>query len=143
MSGIRPKSLIVIFFIVALCTCIDPYKPSLSGYESLLVVEGMITDEKVPYEVNLSRTIQTQDAIPEKVTDAVVSITDENGNQTTLINAGKGSYKTNSAVFTGAVGKKYSLHITTNDGKEYMSELSVMLPVPEIDNVYFSNRGRV
>jgi hypothetical protein len=138
MSGIRLKSLIIIFSIVALCTCIDPYKPSLSGYESLLVVEGMITDEKVPYEVKLSRTVQTQDATPEKVSDATVSITDEKGNQTTLINSGNGSFKTNSLVFTGAVGKTYSLHITTKDGEEYMSEPTVMLPVPEIDNIYYA-----
>jgi hypothetical protein len=138
MSGIRPKSLIIIFFIVALCTCIDPYKPNLSGNESYLVVEGMITDEAVPYEIKLSRTIQTQDAIPEKVTDAVVTITDENGNQTALINSGNGSYKTNGAVFTGIVGKEYSLHIKTKEGKEYMSEPTVMLPVPEIDNIYYA-----
>jgi hypothetical protein len=137
MLRMRPRSLIIIFIILALCTCIDPYKPALSGYESLLVVEGTITNENVPYEVKLSRTIQTKDAIPEKLSDAIVFITDENGNKTILINAGNGLYRTNNSVFKGAVGKTYSLHIQTKEGKEYVSEPALMLPVPAIDNIYY------
>jgi hypothetical protein len=133
----RPKSLATILIIAALCTCIDPYEPKLSGYDSLLVVEGMITDENVPYEIKLSRTVQEQDAIPEKINDAIVSISDETGKQIKLTNAGNGSYVTNSAGFVGAVGKTYTLHITTSDGKVYSSDPSTMLPVPEIENVYY------
>ncbi|MCX6321502.1 MAG: DUF4249 family protein [Bacteroidia bacterium] len=99
----RPKSLITIFIVIALCTCIDPYKPKLSGYGSLLVVEGLITDEKASYEVKLSRTMQAEDLIPEKVNDADMTITDEIGNQTILQNFGDGLYKTNSVVFTSRI----------------------------------------
>ena len=137
MLKAKLKSFITVFFAVTLCTCIDPYSPKLRGYESLLVVEGLITNEKAPYEIKLSRTILGADAIPEKVSDAVVSVTDESGNQTILNNFGEGIYRTNSAVFTGAMGKTYTLDILTNDGKEYESEPCVMLPVPEIDSLYY------
>ena len=137
MLKIRLKSFITVFIIITLCTCIDPYSPKLKGYDSILVVEGLITNEKVPYEVRLSKTKQMQNSIPDKVTDAVVTITDETGNQTLLKNFGDGLYKTDSAAFTGAVGKIYTLNITTPDGKEYQSEPGMMLPVPEIDSIYY------
>jgi len=32
-------------FLVAATSCIDPYKPNIKNYDSLLVVEGLITNE--------------------------------------------------------------------------------------------------
>jgi hypothetical protein len=81
--------------------------------------------------------MQAQNSIPEKVSDAVITVSDETGSQTLFKSFGDGLYKTDSAVFTGAVGKTYTLHIATHDGKEYQSEPGVMLPVPEIDSLYF------
>jgi hypothetical protein len=137
MIRARLKSLILFLITVIFSTCIDPYTPRLSSYESLLVVDGMITDENTPCEVKLSRSVLSKDSIPEKVSDAVVIITDELGNSTTLNNSGDGSYRTNPDVFTGETGKTYTLHINTNDGNEYISEPCTMLPVPDIDNLYF------
>jgi hypothetical protein len=134
----RPKLLVIILFVVTFCTCIDPYKPSLSGVDKYLVVEGLVTNELAPYEIKLSRTIAAENSTAEKVTDAVVTITDGTGKKTTLINYGDGSYKTNINDFTGAVGKTYTLYIVTSDGKEYQSEPCTMLPVPEIESIYYS-----
>jgi hypothetical protein len=128
---------VFLFCVIALCKCIDPYYPQLDKYESLLVVEGLVTDEKIPYEVRLSRTFKSADSIPEKINDATVFITDESGNVARLVNSGDGIYKTDSALFSGQPGKTYSLHIETSDGKKYLSEPCVMLPVPEIDTVYY------
>jgi hypothetical protein len=128
---------VIIFIVLLLYTCIDPYTPKLNGYESLLVVEGLITNERMPYEIKLSRTMGAVDSNPEKVTDAVVSITDETGKKTILKNSGNGSYKTDTASFIGEVGKTYVLNIATSDGKEFVSEPCVMLPVPDIDSIYY------
>jgi hypothetical protein len=133
----RLNSLILLLLLFSLLTCIDPYTPRLSSYESVLVVDGMMTDENTPCEIKLSRSVLSKDSIPEKVSDAVVIITDELGNSTTLINSGGGSYKTNPADFTGETGKTYTLHISTSDGNEYISDPCTMLPVPDIDNIYF------
>lgn len=131
------KSFITVFIIITLCTCIDPYSPQLKGYNSLLVVEGLITNENASYEVKLSKTKQTQNLVPEKVSDAVVTITDETGINIMLMNLGNGLYKTDSTVFTGVIGRTYTLHILTHDGKEYESAPSAMLPVSEIDSLYY------
>ena len=137
MSKAKLKSFITVFFVVTFCTCIDPYSPKLSGYASLLVVEGLITNQKAPYSVHLSRTMQGMDSIIENVTDAVVSVFDETGHKTKLKNYSGGIYKTDSTVFIGAVGKTYTLDILMHDGKEYKSEQCTMLPVPEIDSLYY------
>jgi hypothetical protein len=137
MLKVRLKSIITVFLVITLCTCIDPYRPKLSGYPSLLVVDGLVTNENAPYEVKLSRTIQGVDEVPDKVSDAVVTISDETGKKTSLINSGDGIYKTDNNVFIGAIGKTYILDILTKDGKEYKSEPCTMLPVPEIDSLYY------
>ena len=125
------------FFVITLCTCIDPYSPEIKGYDSLLVVEGQITDDNSSYQIKLSRTIQKENMIPEKVSDAVASITDNSGGTYYLINFGGGIYKTDSTKFIGKVGSIYTLHIKTRDGNEYRSEPCQMLPVPLIDSIYY------
>jgi hypothetical protein len=130
-------SLIFILTLFSLSTCIDPYTPQLKGYESILVVDGLITDENVPSEIKLSRSAQSRDSLRKMVTDAVVKISDDLGNITILTNCGGGSYKTEKASFAGEVGRTYTLLISTSDGNEYISEPCIMLPVPDIDSVYF------
>jgi hypothetical protein len=133
----RHKFILTIFIVFALCTCIDPYKPNLKGNDSFLVVDGQITNENASYQIRLSRTMQEQNAISEKVSDAVVSVSDEDGKKSILGNYGNGVYKTDSTSFTGIVGKTYTLNIKTSDGKEYESDPCPMLPVPEIDSLYY------
>ena len=137
MLRMGPKSLIALVAVFTLCTCIDTYTPKLEGYESLLVVDGLITDENLSYSIKLSNTIQQQDEIPDKVSDASVYVTDENNTRGEFINKGNGIYKSDSTLFRGSVGKTYVLHIITNDGKEYESEPCTMQSVPEIDSIYF------
>jgi hypothetical protein len=71
------------------------------------------------------------------VSDAVVSIMDEVGNKTSLTPSGNGIYKTDSLTFRGEVGKTYRLNIKTSDGNEYESDSCTMMPVPEIDSIYY------
>lgn len=137
MLKTRLKSISLLLIISTLCTCIDPYVPKISGYESVLVVEGLITDESAAYEVKLTRAMENEDAVPDPVTDAVVSFTDESDNKTTLEYTGNGIYKTDPATFKGEIGKTYTLHIIASDGNEFVSEPCTMLPVPDIDSVYY------
>jgi hypothetical protein len=132
-----PKSILTLIAVFALCTCIDPYEPVLRGYESLLVVDGLITNENSSYTVRLSRTMQEQDAVPMKVTGATVYITDEDSFTTYLIDMGNGEYMTDVSEFQGSVGKTYILHIITPYGSEYESDPCSMYSVPEIDSIYF------
>jgi hypothetical protein len=124
-------------FLVAAASCIDPYTPNIKNYNSLLVVEGLITNENSSYNIKLCRTTGQNTLAPEKVTDANVFISEEDGTKTHLQNFGDGIYKTDSTSFSGIVGKRYTLQILTSDGKEYKSEECTMIPVAGIDSVYY------
>ncbi len=132
-----------IFCFLALSTCIDSYNTHLSNYQSLLVIEGLVSDEKTPYEVRLSRTFQSLNSTPENINDAMVFITDESGNMATFTCSGGGIYKTDSALFSGKPGKTYTLHVETREGNKYLSEPCFMRPAPDIDSVYYTRDEKI
>ncbi len=134
------KKIFPIFCILllALTSCIDPYILNLDEYESLLVVDGMITDEPVSYKIKLSRTFQNEEALLVAVSNAEVSVQDESGNITVFQEKDPGIYRSDSAYFTGRVGGIYTLLIKTDDLLEYESDPCLMTGVPEIDSIYFA-----
>jgi hypothetical protein len=80
------KKIFAFLFLLAVASCIDPYIPNLKNYKSLLVVEGLITNENSSYKIKLGRTTGKENSVPEKVTDANVYITDGDGIKTDLQN---------------------------------------------------------
>jgi hypothetical protein len=131
------KRFLGFFILVAAASCIDPYYPNLKDYKSLMVVEGLVTNENSAYKIKLCRTTSKDNSEPEKINDADIYISDGDGAKTHLQNCGNGYYKTDSTIFTGSIGKEYTLQILTGDGKEYKSEPCLMFPVPDIDSVYY------
>jgi hypothetical protein len=131
------KRIFIFLFLAAAGSCIDPYIPNLKNYKSLLVVEGLITNQNNSYKIKLCRTTSKEDSDPEKITDANVFISDGNGMKTHLQNCGDGFYKTDSTLFTGVIGQNYTLEILTSDGKVYKSEECKMLPIAGIDTIYY------
>jgi hypothetical protein len=138
---LRPvlKSAIALIIATTLCTCIDPYSPKLKGYESLLVVDGLMTDENSSYSVKLSKTIAEEGTSPVIISDAKVFITDDELKSFSLESDGGGIYKTDSVEFRGFSGRTYILHIITSEGNEYESDPCAMQSVPEIDSIYFES----
>jgi hypothetical protein len=132
------KSVLIVIIVTTLCTCIDPYFPKLDKYESLLVIDGLITDANRSYTVQLSRTFQEQNSTPAYVSGATVFISDNTGGKNYLTYEGNGIYKTDSTVFRGIIGRTYVLHILTVENDEYESEPCTLLSVPEIDSIYIA-----
>jgi hypothetical protein len=137
------KRIIAFLFLVVAASCIDPYTPNLKNYNSLLVVDGLITNENSSYKIKLSRTFSQTNSIPENVTDANVYITDGDGIKTDLQNSNNGYYNTDSTSFSGVIGQKYTLHILTSDGKEYISDECTLLPVSGIDKIYYEKGDEI
>lgn len=129
---------VLFLFLFFLSNCIDPYFPELGNYQSLLVVEGLVTDSDSPSSVRLTRTFQSVDSLPGEVPDAVVYITDENNARTDLQHSANGIYLSDaSSGFKGIAGKTYTLHIETADGRKYLSKPYTMLSAPPIDSVFY------
>ncbi|MFZ0473465.1 MAG: DUF4249 domain-containing protein [Bacteroidales bacterium] len=131
----------ITFVLVIACTlftCIDPYTPDLKSFESRLVIDALVTDEAKSNYVILTRTIETSDEDPVRVTGATVIISDDLGNRTLLVERNPGEYRTDSLTFRGATGRTYTLGIETEKGEKYESAPSFMYSVTDIDSIYFS-----
>jgi hypothetical protein len=136
---LRPgiKSVITLIAVCTFCTCIDPYVPKLGDYESLLVVDGLVTNEDRSYEVHLTRSFQAIDSPPVYEENATVYVTDDLGNEFHFMYTGNGSYKSDSTLFSGSTGRTYKLHVITGDQDEYESDPCYLQQVPQIDSLYF------
>jgi hypothetical protein len=134
----NPILILLVCIILVVSECINPYKPDLGSYKPLMVVEGLITNENRSYIIELSYSMQKNDSATPRISDANIYITDDEGNITHLSNFGSGIYKTDSIEITGSVGHTYQLHIESSDGRIYSSGTCMMLPVPDIDSVYFA-----
>ncbi len=113
------RLIVVILILAATFSCIDPFNPQVQGFESLLVVDALVTDADESYYCRLSRTIEKDRDTPEKVTGATVLIEDDLGNMHDFNEISSGVYRSDSLSFRGEAGRSYILHITTRDGKEY------------------------
>ena len=122
LSRKRHKITFVLVIACTLFTCVDPYTPELKSFESLLVVDALVTDEDKSNYVILTRTIETTDDDPPRVTGATVVISDDLGNSTLLVEKSPGEYRTDSLAFRGAAGRTYTLSIETGSGEKYLSD---------------------
>lgn len=131
------RILIIFLLGISLTTCIDPFYLELDDYESILVVEGMVTNELAPNTIQLSRTFQNDTTAPVLLSHAEVSVSDALGVITVFNEHEPGIYKSDPSQFTGRVGGTYTLHIKTEEGLEYASDPCTMTEVPDIDNIYY------
>ncbi len=76
------KITFILIISFTLFTCIDPYTPELKSFESLLVVDALITDEDASNYVRITRTTETPGEDRVTVNDATVIISDDQGNST-------------------------------------------------------------
>lgn len=137
MKGKYYKPLWILIISGTLFTCVEPYNPELKDYQSLLVIDALLTDEDVSNYVRLTRTIESLNDPPEKVSGATVKLKDNEGNIAVFEETSDGLYKSDSLTFRGVPGRSYTLHITAGDGTEYESEPCTMYEVPDIDSLYF------
>lgn len=125
---------IIITVMLLLTTCIEEFDPPSEGFENLLVVEALLTDEDQPFEVKLSRSIPIDTSVWIAEKGAQVSITDDSGEEYGLWEVNEGIYQFLGNMNT-RVGKSYQLHIITSNGDSYESDQVTMRESPPIDSV--------
>jgi hypothetical protein len=130
-SLIVPLTLIIIFVMDG---CVKPYVLPKSAHNlNYLVVDGTIIIGDTT-TIKLSRTLNITDTlppVPEK--NAQVSVVSESGNAFDLVADGDGIYKLN--LTTLSFSEKYSVHIRTSDGSEYVSDFVEAKQSPPIDSL--------
>ena len=129
------KWILAFISVLFLAKCKVPYDPQINGSKDhYLIVEGFINPGGVT-NIKLSRTRNItfgDTAAYINETGAKVFIEDNNTNLYPLFEAGSGNYSGN---FNLDPNLKYSLHITTSDNKEYLSDFVSCKQSPPIDTI--------
>jgi len=131
---------VVVF--VSLCffsSCIRSVNPPIRTVEPILVVEGSVNTGTPPYTIQLSYSGNYTNAyrVPEElfITDANVTIQDDQGDSTVCKWTGNGTYESVDSNFRGVVGRSYTLKVYLSNGKTYISSPEPITAVPPIDSV--------
>lgn len=118
------------------CTgCKKIIQVSLDNISPQIVIEGNVTDDAGPYQVQITRSVNyAADNVFPPVTDAVVSITDSTTGQTdVLLEVDSGVYATQ--FLTGKPTHTYQLMVI-EDGQRYSATSTMPVPV-KLDSVTF------
>ena len=122
-----------LFFIFVLFACEEPFQSKNESMQTdLIVVEGVITNEKRNHEVSLSRIYLNQNGLPAPVSGAAVSVS-AGDSIFSLIETPAGSGKYRTPPMRAAYGKTYKLTFTVGD-QTYTAEDSP-LPVEPMPDV--------
>lgn len=135
------KNILIVLVVAAFhCSCIKQVDVPLRNEDPILVVEGNITTDTVPYTVKLTYsgplTLATE--IPENYLEenAVVNISDDQGNTTSLAYTGsQGIYQTTDPAYIGQAGRSYHVTIVLPGGKKFISKPEKIPPPVSISNV--------
>jgi hypothetical protein len=131
----KPQIIALVLLAVISHACIEKFYPDIEGYQNILVVDGMVTDDDRPCLVRLSRTFSYEDNNYDPVTRAAVIILDDEGMPAYLEEKSPGNYYTDTSSFRGQTGGRYQLHIILADGREYQSDYVMLKKAPAVEHL--------
>lgn len=120
-------------FLASVFGCTTPYNYQANGFEDAIVIQATITNELKFQEIKISRTYKLEESAPKFETEAVVYVTDEDGNKFDF-NEEDDSYVSN-IKFMANPDKQYQLHVLTKNGRSYISNKEKLTTQTPIENV--------
>jgi hypothetical protein len=116
------------------CGCEKVVSIDLNNADPHLVIEGIVTDQPGPYTVTLSKTgtYFVDELFFPPVTNALIVVTDDQGQKDTLKEITSGTYQSSS--LKGIVGRTYALDVVA-EGRPYSATSSMPKKV-YIDSLY-------
>ncbi len=130
--SISQRLFFLLLVLAGLSSCEDVVDVKLDEGQTLLAVDGWVTDQPGPYTIGLSTTAPYFNNQPAPgARGAEVTITDNEGNRETLQEAEPGKYLTQT--LRGKTGNSYTLNIKWN-GEEYTARTRINR-VPAIDSL--------
>jgi Domain of unknown function (DUF4249) len=124
---------VTLFCAVVFTSCEKVVNVDLKNAEPTLVIEGIVDNSGRPASVKISKSISfsTTTAAP-TVSGATVKVTDNAGNNYTLLETSPGIYTNNTLI--GETGKTYTLTVQ-NAGVTYTGKSTIPRQAP-IDSIY-------
>lgn len=127
---------VLLFSLMLLNSCRDVINLDLNSSNPKIVIEGQITDASGPYTVKISKTTDYfNPTIPPSVTGAKIVISDNLGNQDSLVEQSSGVYLTQK--LKGTIGRTYTMRVVA-EGKEFTAQSTMPNLVP-IDSLGFQD----
>jgi hypothetical protein len=129
--------------LLILCTtgCSEIYYPKVTSGNDFLVVDGCITNSNGPFVIKLSKAVKySADSVttPDPVSQASLTITDNNNASYALTETSPGKYTTPSSLVP-QVGNSYKLHIKTAEGNIYESDYQKIPKPTSYNNIQSYN----
>ncbi len=118
--------------------CDDEITVDLENIDPIVVIDAWLTNDGTRQSIRVQRTQNYfQDGNPPPVTDATVTIADDQGNTFPFVEVQPGFYELQAqpGVPFGEVGRTYTLSVETPEGNFFSQ--TTMGRVPEIDSVTF------
>jgi hypothetical protein len=138
MKGLK-HILIVAIMGCMLPSCIKKVDVETRNAAPILVVEGAVTTDTVPYTVKLtySGPLGSSETIPDQYLEktATVTISDDLGNSTQLVYRDQGVYETTDPSFIGKVGRTYHVTVLLKSGKKFVSVPEKIKPAVPVSQV--------
>ncbi len=132
---------ILLLTLLGLSGCIDPIEFELDQSTPQLVIDGYISNEPGPYFIRLSTSSTETISSTNAISGATVTITDNTGITSTLIELVPGQYET--IGLRGEAGKSYQLKVVLATGEEFESSFQEIPEPVEIDSLYFASVSKL
>lgn len=116
--------------------CTEPFEIKTIGFQNILVVESTITNEMKKQVVKLSRTTTLENPAVVIEKNAIVTITDSKGNVFGFSQENEKGHYFSDKEFQAETNIRYTLKISTQDGKNYISSAVILPPNVKMDQVY-------
>lgn len=133
LNQIYIKIVICLGLLSSLSSCVDEIELASENFESILVIEGIITDQEEVQEIKISRSYRLEDNEPAPVNNASVSVSSSEGDTFTFELDTAGVYLSQ-LPFSTKPGVEYTLEVNTANGS-YQSVTVVGQEQTLIDNI--------
>ncbi|MGC1389938.1 MAG: DUF4249 family protein, partial [Bacteroidales bacterium] len=132
------KFILPVLWVLSLVSCKEAYNPVIDKRAGAIVVEGLITNLKEPYEIKISMaTPYESTANNTNLLEAAVSIKDNWGNTYMMHKENyREYYYSDTSEFVALPGRSYTLHIEMPDGEIYESSAQKLSSPAIIDSIY-------
>jgi hypothetical protein len=129
-------------FLASVFGCTTPYNYQAKGFEDVIVIQATITNQLKFQEIKLSRTYKLEESTPKFETEAVIYVTDDQGNKYDF-NEEDDRY-VSAQQFQASSDRQYQLHVLTKNGRSYLStqeKLTTQTPIEDVKATAVTKNG--
>ncbi|NOQ24108.1 MAG: DUF4249 family protein [Bacteroidales bacterium] len=135
MKTIKIKYVLIIVLIITL-GCKDEFLLETDNYKPILVVDGLISNEKGPYIIKITQSTPVNEYGEIPFQGCKVTLFENSNKSEVLYENEPGIYVTSETGIHGVIGNEYRISIITPEGEEYNTEYQIIKEPVDIESIY-------